>query len=210
MDDQQQQQQGGPAEGVLLDSLPYIDPILEEYEQYALHLIEEETMKASKPPVLDASLPPIRFLTAQMKAEYERVGSGEAAEKIRGKSFEQRRGDFDGEDEHCDLGAAVAAARTAHEAERVRGLELEAVSGELSARYRLWNEQVLQPQADGGAAAVREQRAAVDRLNLARRRHQQELYDRELRRLTVQRRELLDHLCQLKRAVADLEDEVGR
>ena len=61
---------------VVLDSLPYVEAVHEDYEEYALSLIEEE-MKQLEPRPLK-KLRPLHFRTPMMKAEYsERVVDGE-------------------------------------------------------------------------------------------------------------------------------------
>ena len=54
---------------VLLDSLPYVETVHEDYEEYALALIEEE-MKASVRQSLK-KMPPLNFRTSMMQKEYE-------------------------------------------------------------------------------------------------------------------------------------------
>lgn len=65
---------------VVLDALPYIDQVHEEYEQYATSLIEQEMKKASSSSSSSSSskrklptLAPIHFRTPFMKDQYERL-----------------------------------------------------------------------------------------------------------------------------------------
>jgi hypothetical protein len=55
---------------ILLDSLPYIESIHDDYEEYALGLIEEE-MKRMNPRTIMKELPPLRFRTSLLKHEYQ-------------------------------------------------------------------------------------------------------------------------------------------
>jgi len=200
-----------PSRHALMDSLPYVDAVHEDYEQYALALIEEE-MKSTKPPADVDSIPPIHFHTPLMKKEYQRIESDVAAN---GKPTPIDIGVFtspatapsdSGDVEAWRL--AVRQARVEYEYERARSIGLEAKKDPAAAL--LW--QAFNGSLDQDLLAMQKalakEREVVDQINLQRSNDQQKA-GKQIHILTTQYQAALERRFQLHLATSALEKEVA-
>jgi Breast carcinoma amplified sequence 2 (BCAS2) len=129
---------------ITLDALPYVDAIHEDYEVYALALVEEEMAKISPSATTTCKLPPLRA-SVLLQTEYEFVSKGE---KTRSPPLELN-------DVHppppSDNNTAEAwkesihRARAAYESERLRGQVLELEEKYAPTQWKRYTNQVLQP-----------------------------------------------------------------
>jgi pre-mRNA-splicing factor SPF27 len=212
---------------VVLDALPYVDPVNEDYEQYALALIEEE-MKAHAATTSVKKAPPVHFRTELMKQEYQELSTS-ASDNIAGDNADGADGQGPkrrpeqrqraavvepvsppaaGQDPEA-WKQAVQTARIAYEAERIRSdlLELEKDGlGSSAQMWKVYNELLSQSQAVL-QQALSTQRQSVEDINLSRQQDQQQC-GRKLEVLTTQYHELVHKLFQLKQAVAEMEQDV--
>jgi pre-mRNA-splicing factor SPF27 len=210
---------------VVFDALPYIDPVNEDYEQYALALIEEE-MKAHPATTSVKKAPPVHFRTELMKQEYQELyssasASGDNADNADGQGPKRRPEPRQraavvapvsppaaGQDPEA-WKQAVQTARIAYEAERIRSdlLELEKDGlGSSAQMWKVYNELLSQSQGVL-QQALSTQRQSVEDINLSRQQDQQQS-GRKLEVLTTQYHELVHKLFQLKQAVAEMEQDV--
>jgi hypothetical protein len=199
---------------VVLDALPYIDPVHEEYEQYALALIEEE-MKAHPATTSVKSVPPVNFRSELMKQEYQELSASATDADGQERRPEQRQRAAvvepvspPGQDPEA-WKQAVQTARIAYEAERIRSdlLELEKDGlGSSSQMWKVYNELLSQSQGVL-QQALSTQRQSVEDINLSRQQDQQQS-GRQLEVLTTQYHELVHKLFQLKQAVSEMEQDV--
>jgi hypothetical protein len=196
---------------VILDALPYIDPVHEEYEQYALALIEEE-MKAHPATAMKA-IPPVNFRTELMKQEYQeqqQSASGDGQGRRPRAAIEPVSVSPPAAEQDPEAWKqAVQRARIAHEAERIRSdlLELEKDGlGSSAQMWKVYNELLSQSQGVL-QQALSTQSQSVEDINHSRQQDQQQS-GRQLEILTTQYHDLLQKLFQLKQAVAEMEQNV--
>jgi pre-mRNA-splicing factor SPF27 len=216
---------GKQERNVVFDALPYIDPVNEDYEQYALALIEEE-MKAHPATTSVKKAPPVHFRTELMKQEYQELyssasASGDTGDGADGQGPKRRPEPRQraavvapvsppaaGQDPEA-WKQAVQTARIAYEAERIRSdlLELEKDGlGSSAQMWKVYNELLSQSQGVL-QQALSTQRQSVEDINLSRQQDQQQS-GRKLEVLTTQYHELVHKLFQLKQAVAEMEQDV--
>ena len=198
---------------VVLDALPYIDPVHEEYEQYAAALIQDE-MKA-RPVAVAESVPAVRFRTPLMQHDYQELvaASGEraalhtttataAAVAVMAPPTGTAAQDA------TAWRQAVQQAKIAYETERIRSLILQVEKDGLGSAGPCWkayNE--LLGQSQGLLQqALEAQQLAVEDLNHNRQQSQVQM-GRKLEVLVAQYHELLQKVFSLKRAVAEMEQQ---
>mmetsp|Transcript_36435 Transcript_36435/g.40958 ORF Transcript_36435/g.40958 Transcript_36435/m.40958 type:complete len:221 (+) Transcript_36435:34-696(+) len=127
---------------VLLDSLPYIDVVHEDYEEYALALIEEE-MKTIAPRSLK-KIPPLNFRTPMMHKVYELLADKEDNEKSTSVphpkeqllSFQPKKIVKPSTIEEWNDSSAIEQVKSQYEAERIRILILESEKEEGVANWK--------------------------------------------------------------------------
>lgn len=192
---------------VVMDSLPYYDVVHEDYEQYALALIEEE-MKNRSAPDLD-SLPPIKFRTPLMEQEYQRLidtdGKALSTEWIITNMANPPGGDDENDVEAWRT--AVKQARSEYEAERAHSMALEARKDNGAAvLWKGFNDN-LDKELAALRQAVSEQKERVEQINLYRSEEQQKV-GKQLHILTDKYKNALGRRFQLQQALLALENEV--
>lgn len=197
---------------VILDALPYADPPLpEDYEQYALGLIEKQ-MKQSLPPST-TSLPEIRFRSPLMQSEYDNqaLSSSPSSRSPRfvASAFSHQLPTALPSDTASpeEWKQAVQQARISHEKERIRGIllqvEKDAMIGQ---QWKQHNEQLART-LELRQQALASQQQAVQDINLRRQQNQQQAGKR-LQVLETQRHDLVKKQRQLRTAIADIEEEL--
>lgn len=189
---------------VVLDSLPYVEAVHEDYEEYALSLIEEE-MKQLQPRPLK-KLRPLHFRTPMMKAEYsERVVDGEFKPReersyqplkiLRPSTLEEWRN------------VALPQAKARLEAERIRGLLLDAEKEEAVENWKAYNSQLLEDLRAQCSNVLADRNDAVEEVNFQRQQAQQQQYWPELAQLTTDYQQMLYRRNQLEHAIEGLRRE---
>lgn len=191
---------------VVLDSLPYVDPVPpEDYEQYALSLIEEE-MKHHKPPAaVTKELAPVNFRTPLFRSEYEKVSQGKPVEPLVLPSPPMDVSDCS--DNRDSLMEAVQQARIAYEKERIRAMTLQIEKETGVTLWKQWNDQVLNPLLQQNQDMLERQKLLVEQIN-ARRQEQQQGMGKKLQVLETQYHDLVQKQFQLRQAIAGLEQEL--
>ena len=188
---------------VVLDALPYVDPVNEDYEQYALALIEDEMNKIKAPKSIP--VPPVRFRTELMREEYgQRTCRSEPFQPI---DFSSTVSPPKNNKNVEAWKEAVQKARLAYESERLRGILLELDKEGLSAAQWKQYNALLAASQEFSQKILSEQRETVDEINLRRQQSQQQS-GQELRVLTTQYESLVQKLHQLKQAISELEQQV--
>jgi len=127
---------------VFLDSLPYVDVVHEDYEEYALSLIEEE-MKTIAPRSLK-KIPPLNFRTPMMHKVYELLVDKENNEKSTSVSYpKEQHLSFQPKKivkpttiEEWNDSSAIGQVKSQFEAERIRTLILESEKEEGVANWK--------------------------------------------------------------------------
>lgn len=203
---------------VVLDSLPYIDPVNEDYEQYALALIESEMQQTAAAPSQSSSKQPIQT-TARSQILQETV------QRLQQQQQQSQQGDdktttsllpnrtfptapSDDKNGVQSWQEAVRAAKIAYESERLRALQLEVAKEESAPLWNAYNSTVAQPRWEEAQAQLGAQRQIVEEINHARQTQQTEQYGRQLHVLSMQYEELIRKQRQLKEAVTELEAQV--
>eukprot|EP00934_Nitzschia_sp_Nitz4_P008431 Nitzschia sp. Nitz4//scaffold39_size137210//107111//107704//NITZ4_003216-RA/size137210-processed-gene-0.125-mRNA-1//-1//CDS//3329550434//8421//frame0 len=186
------------------DSLPYIEAVHEDYEEYGLALIEEE-MQQTQPRVL-RKLPDIRFRTPMMKAEYEaRVVDGQYVKREDNSYHPLKIARPNSLDEWRSV--AIPQAKAQFEAERLRGLLLDAEKDDAVAHWQTYNSQILAPLHAQVTATLASQREAVEDVNFQRQQLQQQQWAPELEQLNTDYQQMLYRRNQLEHANEGLRRE---
>lgn len=192
------------------DSLPYADQTHEDYEEYAMHLLEDEMNRI--PPRRVEPPPAVRFRSPFMKAEYERVvvvaAKQEPAVVVVTQDDDDSPLDEPLENTLQAWERAVQRAKVAYEKERLRAVLLD-ISKEGSTAGEQWKQMNVYLESFKAQleALLREQKARVDAINIGRRAAQEQA-GQDLLVLSMRYANLIEKTQQLKQAVAELKDEL--
>lgn len=190
-------------QAIVLDALPYFDNVHEDYEAYALSLIEEE-MKALSPPLLPnlaipSSSSELRKHTMQELTVDRKRKIADYVTPSRSKLPSSKAAN--------DWRLAVSHARSEHEAERIRSLVLEAEKSASGPQWQLWLEQMNTLEQDY-SQRLDHQRSKVDDMNSVRQKQQQNETGQDLRILTTKWQERMHTKRQLVIANKELQAQV--
>jgi hypothetical protein len=190
---------------VVIDSLPYVEELHQDYEDYALELIENE-MKQIEPRPLK-KMPVVRFRSPLMQAEYrDRVIGGGEFKAREQQSYQLRRISRPTTlDEWRTL--ALPQAKSRFEAERIRGLILDAEKDEAVLNWKAYNDNVLEQIRDQWSNKLAGQKDAVEEVNFQRQQSQQNQYWPELEQLMTDYQQILYRRNQLEHAIEGLRRE---
>ncbi|GAX13334.1 pre-mRNA-splicing factor SPF27 [Fistulifera solaris] len=185
----------------LIDSLPYVDELNQQYEQYALSLIEEEMQRMAAP--RGEHVPKLTCRTPMMQKEWEKRVAGKTetfiAPSVKRPSSKASLEEWK---------EAVKRARIAYEAERIRSICLEVDKDPMAGnKWKLHNEKLgklVQAQKD----ILAEQQKKVQDIN-QRRQQSQTKSGQQLKVLEIQYQELVAKQQNLKSAIAQLESELS-
>lgn len=196
-----------------IDSLPYIDPVHDDYEQYALALIEDE-MKSNQQYTSDfvQRIGKMNFRTNMMRKEYESLSSTkrEGKETLLQESLNDTSTLNVLDDSVEEWQKAVQHARVAYEVERIRSMQLEIEKdgpGCAVDSWKLYIETILNPTRQLLEEDLKKQKNAVELTNYNRQKEQTE-YGRQLNVLKNQYNDLVGQHFQLKVATTMLEREI--
>lgn len=190
---------------VVIDSLPYVEEVHQDYEDYALALIEDE-MKQIKPRPLPKA-PIMRFRSELMKTEYtERLVDGEFKPREDNISFHPRKISRPSTlDEWRSV--ALPQAKSRFEAERIRGLILDAEKDETVGNWKAYNSKVLEPMKAQWTNTLAGKKESVEEVNFQRQQSQHNQYGPELDQLTTDYQQILYRRNQLQHAIEGMERE---
>mmetsp|Transcript_20042 Transcript_20042/g.29724 ORF Transcript_20042/g.29724 Transcript_20042/m.29724 type:complete len:215 (+) Transcript_20042:130-774(+) len=187
--------------GLVLDALPYIDTVQEDYEQYALSMIEDE-MKKIKPPKVK-SLPQLNFKSDLLKNDFKILSQKDSNRVLKLNS----RAEEPSENTTEAWKKAVADARAEYETERQRSVVLEIEKSEASTQQWKLYMGLLDSLQQQTKQQVEQGSNTVDQIN-ARRQEHQEKVGQSLHVLTTQYQSKIQKRFQLQVALRDLEAEV--
>ena len=191
---------------VLIDSLPYVEEVHQDYEDYALTLIEDE-MKQIEPRPLKM-MPALHFRTPLMKAEYrERVVDGDFKAR-EPHSYQQRKIPRPSTLEELRT-VALPQAKSRFEAERIRGSVLDAETEEAVLNWKAYNTIVLEQIRDQLSKTLAGQKEAVEEINFQRQQAQQNQYWPELQHLSTDYQQILYRRNQMEHAIEGLRREAN-
>ena len=206
-----------------MDSLPYVDAVRDDYEQYALSLIEDEMKAAINKPhqgrggVNLEGLPPLNYRTPAMKYEYQArflaktsksTPTGDEPTHTASQSLQIRTKIDPPEGENVQSWRdAVLQSRMLYESERTHSMALE-VKKDAGAAL-LWKgfNGNLDQDTVAMQTALTSQRQTVEQINLQRSEDQQKA-GKQLHILTTQYKTALERRYQLQLATATLEQEI--
>jgi hypothetical protein len=195
---------------IILDSLPYVDAVHEDYEEYALALIEEE-MKQFQPRALSTAMPSINFRTPLMQHEYHTLVKAETNEYtarnpqdlVESLTF-QLKDHLPPNTTEDEYRQAIRQARSQYEAERIRGTVLE-VEKEVSGKHwKDYNDGLLQGMQSNSQFLLQAQCAEVEEINYQRQQAQQQQLQPQLQELEQQYQTALYKRNQLEHAICGL------
>mmetsp|Transcript_17166 Transcript_17166/g.35414 ORF Transcript_17166/g.35414 Transcript_17166/m.35414 type:complete len:229 (+) Transcript_17166:52-738(+) len=196
---------------VILDSLPYVETVHEDYEEYALALIEEE-MKAIAPRPLK-KMAPLNFRTPTMQTEYNTlvVEDGENShvqprpkEQLQllqpTKTTKPKEWKDDNDQASAD---ALSRIKSRYEAERIRALVLEVEKEDGVASWKDYTAS-LDESAAFWTKLVQQEVEAVEEINFRRQQAQTQQVGPELDRLDQEYQKALYRRNQLEHAIEGL------
>ena len=191
---------------ILFDSLPYVEGVHEDYEEYALSLIEDE-MKVIQPRPLKKKMKKNpNFRTPLMHLEYETlVVDGEYRERPETR-YQPLKIARPGPTALKEWEIAIPEMKTRFETERVRSLVLEAEKEEAVANWKdyLAYSELLQTEL---TAKLETQREAVEEINFQRQQTQQQQLGPQLDQLQTEYQQMLYRRNQLEHAIEGLRRE---
>ena len=180
----------------ILDSLPYVETVHEDYEDYALALIEEE-MQQSNPRAF-AKPPTLKFRSPMMEQEYRSLVVNNEYVPREGTSFQPRK--IAKPDTAAEFVNAINEAKTRYEAERIRGIVLEAEKGEAAENWKDFNNS-LERQRLEWSNALQKQSEIVEEINYQRQQAQINQFGPQLEQLNLEYQQALYRINQLKYAM---------
>jgi hypothetical protein len=187
--------------GLVIDSLPYVDSVHEDYESYALALIEDE-MQHLKPPKI-RKMSPVRCRSDLMRTEIETLATPQGRPKLDLESKIKAPSSEDVEEWRC----AVAAARCEYEAQRQRSIILEIEKSDVSAQQWKRYTRVLDGIRENTENQLTIEKIKVDETN-SERQKQQHQAGHTLSILTNQWHQLAHKKFSLEMAIRYLDTEV--
>mmetsp|Transcript_4026 Transcript_4026/g.9136 ORF Transcript_4026/g.9136 Transcript_4026/m.9136 type:complete len:245 (-) Transcript_4026:51-785(-) len=203
----------------LLDSLPYAETVHEDYEEYALALIEEE-MKAIAPRSMN-KIAPINFRTQTMQTEYEtlvvqrnaddsdtpesfvRSRPKEQLNFFQHKKISKPKTIEEWKDKSKNGSNALSEIKSRYEAERIRGLVLEAEREEGVAIWKDYNKS-LDESAAFWTKSLKCEVDKVEEINFRRQQAQTQQVGPEIDRLNQQYEQALYRRNELTHAIEGL------
>jgi Breast carcinoma amplified sequence 2 (BCAS2) len=206
-----------PQNEIVLDSLPYVETVHEDYEEYALALIEEE-MKSITPRSLKKMLP-LQFRTPILKTEFD------ALELIEDESTGERRV-LNSQRSSKDANGfqplkiarptsieewkshALQQIKSRFESERLRGLVLEAEKEEAVQNWKDYNTS-LEALKVFWARNLKERNEAVEEINFQRQQAQTQNLGPEIDRLNQEYQQALYRRNQLEHAIEAIRRQRG-
>jgi hypothetical protein len=198
---------------VLLDSLPYVETVHEDYEEYALALIEEE-IKASVPRSLK-KMPPLHFRTSMMQKEYETLivkddveGTLIAVQRPKEQllSFQPKKIVKPTTIEEWNDSNAIEQAKSQFESERIRSqvIEVEKEEGVANWKDHITN---LDELVSFWTKSLQKQAEIVEEINFQRQQSQEKQTGPELERLNQDYQQALYRRNQLEHTIEGLRRE---
>eukprot|EP00980_Cylindrotheca_fusiformis_P028037 scaffold22577_cov122-Cylindrotheca_fusiformis.AAC.16 len=181
---------------IILDSLPYVDSTHEDYEDYALALIEEE-MKLL-PTQLGDRVAPVRFRSVLMRQEYNSLIVENEFRARQALSFQPEKIARPGTDEEWIVGLKNIKSR--HESERIRGMILEASKEEAVSIWKAYNTG-LQCHKVFWESAFQKEKETVEEINYQRQQTQQHQLGPQLGSLEADYQQALYRRNQLAYAI---------
>jgi hypothetical protein len=177
-------------------SLPYVDAVHEDYEDYALALIEEE-MKQFNPRSI-RKMPVVRFRSTMMQNEYESLVDDNSFVPRKETSFQPRKiARPMTEDEWI---SGIKDAKCRHEAERLRGIILDAEKEEAVSKWKDFNTMLGHHQSHW-SIALQKQIEIVEEINYQRQQAQQNQLGPQLETLNTDYQNLVYRRNQLEHAI---------
>lgn len=185
----------------VLDALPYIDSIHEDYEQYALSLIEDEMKKIDPPEV--KPLPILGLKSEILSNDYKTLSQKDSNRVLELTSRAKEPSENTAE----AWKRAVQDARAEYEAERQRSLVLEIEKSEASTiQWKLYGGMLDSLQQRAKEQAEKGQ-STVDQINVRRQQHQEKV-GQSLHQLNTQYEGRIRKRFQLQLALRNLKSEV--
>mmetsp|Transcript_18177 Transcript_18177/g.43940 ORF Transcript_18177/g.43940 Transcript_18177/m.43940 type:complete len:225 (+) Transcript_18177:107-781(+) len=210
-------------EEVVLDSLPYIEQIHNDYEEYALALIEEE-MKNGNSNNMNP-LEPIKFRSNLMKKEYKTLikngGNGDGdddAEMAVPRSPQDGGGSsffvppkiarpaptpssksIEGWTTH-----AIPAAKQRYESERIRSMVLEAQKEDAVTDWKMYNSKLERGVKSMYESSLKTTSENIEEINYQRQKIQTDSFLPQLDELTVQHQQIVYRRNQLEHTIEGL------
>jgi hypothetical protein len=181
---------------IFLDSLPYVDTVHEDYEDYALALIEEE-MKQFQPHG-GRKVAPVRFRSTMMQQEFKSLVVENQFQPRKETSFQPRKITRPETEEEWVVGINDAKSRL--ESERIRGLLLEAEKEEAVESWKDYN-MALQHHQMQWENALQRQKESVEEINYQRQQAQQNQLGPQLETLNLEYQQALYRRNQLEHAI---------
>jgi len=180
------------------DSLPYFESTHEDYEEYALALIEDE-MKLVKPPKIPDA-PPIRFRSSVMQKECELLIVGSKFEPREQLPPHKRQGRPRTEEDGV---SSVQEAKCLYEAERIRSQLLDAEKNEAVESWKSFNESLSLYQTEL-SRVVKKQFEDVEEINYERQKAQQQQLGPQIETLSMEYQRTLYRRNQFKHSISSL------
>lgn len=193
---------------VVLDALPYVDVVHEDYEAYALALVQEEMSKISPPSPKNELKPISSHESTILKEEYKLIESGKQRTE---PAVAENKATIHvpTSDNVEEWKEAIGKARAAFEAERLRSEILQLESNHAPPQWKHYTSTVLQPLEQQETAAHNQISTELQEIHAQRQQEQVEA-KKTLDQLEQRYRDLIQKRHYLQMATVELEQEVER
>jgi Breast carcinoma amplified sequence 2 (BCAS2) len=204
---------------VMLDSLPYVEQTHNDYEEYALALIEDEmntnnknnnhysSTNTTRRQVDVAPPPPIKFRSPLMETEYKTLINIDNDEVVGRRNNNSnsfippkiaRPSSIDEWKTH-----AIPTAKQRFEAERIRSMILEAEKEDAVQNWKLYNK-TLDSVKTSLTTALTTTCEQVEEINYQRQKLQTDMFGPQLQQLTIEHQQMLYRRNQLVHSIEGL------
>lgn len=188
---------------VILDALPYVDVVHEDYEAYALALVQEEMAKTSAPPVKKVAS--LESSSQLLQEEYKTIASGNERPPLKLDSdITVSSSKSEEEWKEC-----IKQARIAYEKERLRSQVLELEQAHAPNQWKHYTSQLLEPLQQYETQQHAQLQSQLEEIHAQRQGEQVEA-SKTLTLLDEKYRGLIQKRHYLQMATLELEREIKR
>ena len=187
----------------VFDSLPYFEAAHEDYEEYALALIEDE-MKLVAPTRTDG-VAEIKYRSQIMENECNLLIVGSKFVPRQDLPTQKNRGRPQGE---ADCASSIREGKRMYEYERIRSQILDAEKSEVAESWKLFNESLSLHQTKL-SGMVKNQSEVVQEINYGRQKLQQQQLGPQIDELAIEYRRTLYQRNQIKHGICSIHGNVA-
>jgi hypothetical protein len=186
---------------IILDALPYVDVVHEDYESYALALVEQEMKKIKPRPLIKVTQIRSRPQSSILKTELEFIASGQERPTVIGAS------DVHAPTSMEEWKESIKRARAEYEAERLRSVVLDLEGTYAPDQWKHYTSHTLETLEQQEVSLHTDQQAILEEIHAQRQEEQMEA-SKTLQQLNQKWHDLIQKRHYLQMATLELEQEI--